>query len=66
MSTPRPSRAWVVVGILALVAVHVVAIHHFASHLALPIAATFGVVVLVIAKHAGVFGALHDRFRRRS
>jgi hypothetical protein len=54
----------VAIGGCLLLAVHLVVLHRVASRLAVPVGATVLVGVLIVAKHAGLFRALHDRFRR--
>jgi hypothetical protein len=53
-------------GVLALLAGHVVVLHEFSSRVALPAALVAGVIVLVVIKHVGLLGQLYDRLRRRS
>jgi len=59
-------RALGVLGVVVFVGAHLVAIHHLSSHLAWPLLVTVPLVALVVAKHAGLFTALHDRLRPRS
>jgi hypothetical protein len=59
-------RALGVLGFVVLLGAHVVAIHHFSSRLAWPLLVTVPLVALVVAKHTGLFAALHDRLRPRS
>ncbi len=59
-------RALVVLGVVVLAGAHVVALHHLSSRLAWPLLVTVPLVALVVAKHAGLFAALHNRLRSRS
>jgi hypothetical protein len=63
----RSARAIIpALGILALLAGHVVLLHRLSSSLAMPAAATVAVVLAVIVKHSGLLGTLRSRFRRSS
>jgi hypothetical protein len=66
VSTARPLalRALIAVGFVALLAVHIVMLHHLASRAAIPVVAAMGLGALVIAKHVGLFAAVHRRLRR--
>lgn len=57
-------RAVVAMGFVVLLGVHVVMLHHLASRAALPVVAVVGLGTLLVAKHLGLFAALHRRLRR--
>jgi len=59
-------RALVVLGAVVFAGAHVVALHHVSSRLAWPLLVTVPLIALVIAKHTGLFAALHHRLRDRS
>lgn len=59
-------RALGVLGVAFFVGAHLLVIHHLSSHLAWPLLVTVPLVALVVAKHTGLFTALHDRLRPRS
>ncbi len=59
-------RALAVLGAVVLLGVHVVLLHHVSSHLAWPLLVTVPLGALVVARHTGLFAALHDRLRPRS
>ena len=56
-------RALVALGFLALLGVHVLALNHLASRRAIPVVAAVGLGALVVAKHLGLFAALHRWLR---
>ena len=57
-------RALAALGFVALLAVHLVVLHHLASRTTIPVVAAIGLGALVVAKHLGLFAALHRRLRR--
>lgn len=59
-------RVLAVLGGVVALGVHAVVIHHLSSRFAWPVLATVALVTLVVVKHTGVLGALHDRLRPRS
>jgi hypothetical protein len=60
------TRALAVLGAVVLLGAHIVLLHHFSSRLAWPLLVTVPLVGLVVARHTGLFAALHDRLRPRS
>jgi len=66
---PRSSHVSALVlalGVLALLAGHVVVLHELSSRVALPAAVVAGVIVLLVLRHLGLLGQVCDRLRRRS
>jgi uncharacterized membrane protein HdeD (DUF308 family) len=60
-------RPWMLlVGVIGLVAGHVVLLNYGLSHTALSAAVVSGVIVLIVIKHLGLLGSLYPLFRRRS
>jgi high-affinity Fe2+/Pb2+ permease len=56
---------WLVVAIVLLI-IHGALFYYASTHLALLAAVTAGLVILVMIKHVGLFGALPGLMRRRS
>jgi hypothetical protein len=59
-------RALLAVGLVVLLAIHVVVLHHVSSRVAAPLGGTAAALALIVAKHAGLLTALRNRWRRRS
>jgi hypothetical protein len=53
------------VGVIGLVAGHVVLLYYGLPHTALSAAVVSGVIVLIVIKHLGLLGPLYALFRRR-
>jgi hypothetical protein len=53
------------VGAVVLIAGHGVILYYVASHIAVPTAIVFGLIVLVVLKHLGFLASLYGVFRRR-
>jgi len=64
-SNHRSGRGWIAVGAVVLLGAHVVALHLITSRFALPIAATIGLALLLVATHSGSFVCMRDRVKRR-
>ena len=58
-------RPWKVVAAVVLLGAHIVFLHRV-RHAGLSLTVMAGVVVLLIAKHAGIFGSLYSLLRRRT
>ena len=58
-------RSWMLLGIVVLVALHVLFFNRL-RHASVSLAVVSGLVLLAIAKHLGFFGSLYGLFRRRS
>jgi hypothetical protein len=52
------------VGAVVLIAGHGVILYYVSSHIAVPTAIVFGLIVLVVLKHLGFLGGLYGVFRR--
>jgi len=64
---PPFGHLWVLVlGAIVLVAMHGIVLHYVFAHAALPAAVVAGVIIVVVAKHLGLIGALSATLRRRS
>jgi hypothetical protein len=59
-------RPWMLaVGIVLLIAVHMIVLYRVSSHMALGMATVAGAIILVLIKHLGLLGS-YTLFRRRS
>ena len=58
-------RWWLPIGIVGVIAAHVIFFDRL-HHAGLSLAAISGLVVLAIAKHLGLLGPLYSLLRRRS
>ncbi len=60
-------RPWVLlVGAVALIAVHATILRYVLAHAILSAAAVSGVIIVVVIKHVGLLGSLVALFRRPS
>jgi hypothetical protein len=61
----HPGRLWLALAVLgALIAGHGVILYYVSSHMAVSTAVITGVIVLVAAKHLGLFGTLYTILRK--
>ena len=56
----------IVAAVVGLIIGHAAILYFFSTHLTASAAVLSGTAVLLILKHAGLFGTLYARFRRRS
>jgi drug/metabolite transporter (DMT)-like permease len=61
---PRMGPWVLLVGVIGLVAGHVVLLYNGLSHTSLSAAVVSGVIVLIVIKHLGLLGPLYALFRR--
>jgi hypothetical protein len=60
-------RPWMLpVGVVALIAAHVIVVRYALPRAALSVAVVSGVVIVVVLKHVGLLGSLFALFRRPS
>ena len=58
-------RLWIIVaGAAVLIAGHGVILYYVSSHMAVSVAATVGVIALVVIKHLGLLGPLYALARK--
>jgi len=58
---------WILpVGVVALIAAHVIVVRHALPRAALSVEVVSGLIIVVVLKHVGLIGSLFALFRRRS